>query len=712
MTEFRFPEVERYELDEALPYSFQVGRRGFLKAFGGGLAVVCLAPVAEAAAGEGGDADLHPQGGGGIEAWLHVEENGRVTVYSGKVELGQGARTVLRAAAAEELRMPVDAIDVVLGDTAMVPYDMGTWGSQTVPQMVPRIRQAAAAARAMLGQLAAESWGCDASEVEVSDGAARRGDAVLAFQELTRDRRLVGEVPADAPVTAPQDWKVLGHSARKAEAEAVVTGRPLYASDMRLEGMLYGRVLRPPSWGAALREVDLSAAQAIDGVVAVHDGDFVGVAAPDSFTAARALAKVRATWQERQEHADDRRLFEDLRAKAVTGGGRGRRGPMRRTEGDPETALTTAEVTVEASYTAEYIAHAPMETRCAVAQWREDGGLDVWTSTQSPFGVRAALASGLRMEQDQVRVRMTAAGGGFGGKGNSPEAPLEAARLARAAGRPVHIQWTREEEFAWAYFRPAALIDVTIGARRDGKLIGWKFTDYNAGTSSIDTPYRVADKEIVYYPCESPLRQGSYRALAATANNFAREMAMDELAEALQMDPFQLRVSNVDDERLREVLFRAADAFGWEEGKSTEGRGYGIACGIDKGSWVATCAEVALDAPDAEPRIMRLLTAFDCGAVLDPANVENQVVGAAIQGLGGALLERVGFADGRLRNPRFSSYRVPRFRDLPRIDTVLVDRPDQPSLGAGETPIIAIAPAIGAAIRAAGGPRHRGLPMA
>ena len=694
MSDFHFPEVERFELDEALPYSFRLGRRGFLKAFGGGLAVVCMAPAAEGAVAA---ATGQQAGSQGIDAWLHIEESGRVTVYSGKVELGQGARTVLAASAAEELRLVHSSVDVVLGDTALVPYDMGTWGSQTVPQMVPRIRQAAAAAREMLVSLAAARWGCGREELRVADGAVHRGEESLGFGELAASQELAGEVPRDIPLTPPEDWKVLGRAAQKAEARAVVTGQLEYASDLRLDGMLYGRTLRPPSYGAALRKVDTSAAEALPGVTVVHDGDFVGVAAPDSQAAERALAAIRAEWQEVQEHADDRRLFADLRARATTSG-QGRRGPMRRVEGKPDEAIAGAELKVVASYTAEFIAHAPMETRCAVARWREDGGLDVWTSTQSPFGVRSALARGLRLEEDTVRVRMTAAGGGFGGKGNSPEAPLEAARLARAAGAPVKVVWSREEEFTWAYFRPAALIDVEIGARRD--------------TSSIDTPYRVADKEITYYPCESPLRQGSYRALAATANNFAREMAIDELAEALQMDPLTLRVSNIDEPRLREVLFRAADAFGWEDRVRGNGRGFGIACGIDKGSWVATCAEVALDAPDAEPRIMRITTAFDCGAVLDPANVENQIVGAAIQGLGGALLERIGFSGGKLRNPRFSSYRVPRFRDLPRIEAVLVDRPDQPSLGAGETPIIAIAPAIGAAIRDAGGPRHRGLPMA
>jgi isoquinoline 1-oxidoreductase len=707
-----FPEVERFELEESLPYEFKLGRRGFLKMFGGGVAVVCLAPPADPRALAHAGAEQQGRGQElGIESWLEIHADGKASVYSGKVELGQGARTLLRTAAAEELRIAVEQIEVVLGDTDRVPYDMGTWGSQTVPRMVPQVRAAAAAAREMLLDLAATHFDCDRAEVDAREGAVHRASESVGYGELAADRGLVGSVPADAPTTAPEDWQLLGKSARKAEAMDVVTGNSLFASDLRLPGMLYGRVLRPPTEGAVLRKVAVDEAAAMEGVTVVHDNDFAGVCAPDLRTADRAIRKLRAEWQEVEEHAEDRDLWNTLRETAVTSSGQGRRGPMKRVEGDPDTAFADSETTISSTFTADFIAHAPMETRCAVAQWREDGGLNVWTSTQSPFGVRTALSRGLRVAAEKIRVRMTAAGGGFGGKGSSPEAPLEAARLARAAGAPVKVVWTREDEFRYAYFRPAALIDVEAGVRRDGKLTAWRFHDYNAGTSSIDTPYRVEDKEITYYPCKSPLRQGSYRALAATANNFAREMVMDELAEIVEMDGLEMRLANLDVPRLRDVLLKAADAFGWHDLKSRPGRGYGIACGIDKGSWVATCAEVALDTPDAAPRVLRLTTAFDCGAILNPDNLEHQVVGAASQGLGGALRESIGYSGGRIRNPRFSTYRVPRFRDLPRIEFVPVDRPNEPSLGAGETPIIAIAPAIGAAIKAAGGPRHHRLPM-
>jgi isoquinoline 1-oxidoreductase len=301
-------------------------------------------------------------------------------------------------------------------------------------------------------------------------------------------------------------------------------------------------------------------------------------------------------------------------------------------------------------------------------------------------------------------------GSGYGGK-HSGECAIETARLAKGAGKPVKLVWTRQEEFTWAYFRPAGVIDVT-GGIKDGKLTAWEHHNYNSGPSAMGSPYEVANHRAESHPCEAPLREGAYRALAATANHFARESHMDDLARLARLDPLEFRLKNLKDERLRGVLEAVAKKFGWGRKKPAGGHGFGIACGTEKGGWVATCAEVKVDRSTGEIDVIRLVTAFDCGAILNPNHLTNQVEGAVMMGLGGALFEHIRFDNGKILNPRLSAYRVPRFMDLPQLDTVLVNRKDKPSGGAGETPIVAVAPAIGNAICAATGVRLRSLPMA
>ncbi|MGH3051054.1 MAG: xanthine dehydrogenase family protein molybdopterin-binding subunit, partial [Gaiellaceae bacterium] len=372
--------------------------------------------------------------------------------------------------------------------------------------------------------------------------------------------------------------------------------------------------------------------------------------------------------------------------------------PVDEHHGDVEAALADAPHRLEATYTTSYVAHAPLETRAAVAEWDGDR-LTVWTGTQRPFGVRERLAEELSLGEDRIRVLAPTAGGGFGGKHDAAVA-LEAALLAREAGHPVRVHWSREHEFRSGYLRPAAVIDVRAAAREDGTLAAWDFLDVNAGAAGIGMPYRVENVRIRFQPTETPLAQGSYRALAATANNFARESHLDELAALAGADPLEFRLANLDDDRLAAALEAAADRAGW-----SSGRALGIAAGFEKGSRVATCAEVDGD------RVVRIVTAFDCGTVLDPDNLVNQIEGATAMGLGGALFERIRFDGNRIRNASLTAYRVPRFSDVPAIEVVLLDRPGEPSAGAGETPIIAVAPALTAAFGVATGRRSRTLPL-
>ncbi|HST78552.1 MAG TPA: molybdopterin cofactor-binding domain-containing protein, partial [Verrucomicrobiae bacterium] len=337
--------------------------------------------------------------------------------------------------------------------------------------------------------------------------------------------------------------------------------------------------------------------------------------------------------------------------------------------------------------------------------------LTVWTGTQRPFAVKQELAEAFHLSQDKVRVIVPDTGSAYGGK-HTGECAVEAARLAKGAGKPVKLIWTREEEFTWAYFRPAGAIDVKSGIAPEGTLVAWEFHNYNSGPAAIDTPYNVANKKIEFHPTANPpLRQGSYRGLAATANFFARESHMDELAHQIGMDPLQFRLKNITDPRLRAVFETAAEKFGWGKLPSSAGRGFGLAGGFEKGSYVAACAEVAFDRATGQAKIVRVVQAFDCGAVINPQGLKNQISGAIVMGIGGALFEAIHFDNGRVTNPHFYEYRLPRFKDAPKVEVELIDRKDQKSMGAGETPIMALAPAVANAIFNANGKRLRSLPL-
>lgn len=709
-------EPERYELHEAFGETFEIDRREFFRIAGAGLVVLCLLREAPAyqQPGRGGR-----RGGGGfgampaeIGAWLHIGKDGMVTVFTGKAEVGQNIRTSLTQVVAEELHLPVERIAVVMGDTARTPFDMGTFGSRTTPSMAPQLRRAAAAAREQLVNLAAEKWGVKRDKIVVADGSVKElgSDRSLGFGELTQGQKLLKAIGDAVPTTPAADWRVAGQSVQKVNGRDFVTGRHQYASDVSLPGIQHGRVLRAPSVHAKLTSVDTSKAEAMPGVKVCRDESFVGVTAPDEQTAARALAAIKAEWSA-EPGANDRDLFATLKkpSNQPARGGGGFGGPSRNESGSIKEGLASADVKVERTFTVAYIAHAPLEPRAAVAQWEGDR-LTVWTGTQRPFGVRDELTRAFNMPQDRVRVIVPDTGAGYGGK-HTGEAAVEAARLAKAAGKPVKLVWTREEEFTWAYFRPAGVIETTAGVCKDGTITAWEFHNYNSGGSGIETPYTVANRRVATHASSSPLRQGSYRALASTANHFARETVIDELARAIGMDPLAFRLKNLKDDRLRAVLNAAAEQFGWGKSKPEPGHGFGIAGGTEKGSYVATCGEVAVDSADGRVRIVKLVAAFECGAILNPDHLKNQVEGSLMMGLGGALFEAIRFENGKILNPRFSRYRVPRFSDLPAIEVVLLDRKDLPSAGAGETPIVAVAPAIGNALFDASGTRLHDLPM-
>jgi CO/xanthine dehydrogenase Mo-binding subunit len=601
-------ELRQHDLISRLPHTFSFDRRGFFKVLGGGL-LVCLA--ARHAMSQESGATLHhdhelPKT---LDSWLHIGENGEVTAFTGKVEVGQNVRTSLAQQVAEELRMPLTSVRLIMGDTELTPYDMAL----------------SAAARR-------RRWACSC-------------------------------VTADA-------------------ASLIKTVRAL-----------------AETFHAKLISCDTSQAEKIPGVSVVRDGDFIGVSAADVTTADRAARAIRAQW-DAPPQISDRDLFDQLRKPASDKDDDTEQYAL----GSVEESRTQAAKTLKQTYTVAYIAHTPLEPRAAVAEWK-DGKLTVWTGTQRPFAVAEELAQTFHLAPESVRVIVPDTGSAYGGK-HTGEAGVEAARLAKAAGKPVKLIWSREEEFTWAYFRPAGVIDVSSGAKADGTLVFWEFDNYNSGPAAMRTPYEVANQHITFHPSDAPSRQGSYRSLAAAANHFARESHMDELAHELRIDPLEFRLKNLKNDRLRAVFQAAAEKFAWGKQKNSSGMGGGF----EKGGYIATCAEVSVER--GAVKVVRVVQAFDCGAVVNPQGLKNQIAGAIMQGLGGALFEAIRFENGRIVNPHLAEYRVPRFSDLPNIEVVLVDRKDQRSMGAGETPLTGIAPAVANAIFGAAGVRLRSMPLA
>lgn len=577
---------------------------------------------------------------------VEVARDGTVNAYTAKVELGQGAMTELTMAVAEEMRVPVSRVRLVMGDTGRCPDDGGTWASLTTPEAVPLLRQAA---------------------------AEKRG----------------------GPVTPASEWKVMGTPVRDLRGMAIVTGRQIYPSDLRMEGMLYARASRPPHYRAKL----LKAGEA-PGVRVLRDADLCAAVSADPVEAKRAAEALHCEWEAipfpapPSDRAALSRSFKDNSTPPVEN--MNTRYPPLLRRGDAHAAWTAAraEDRHAARYFLPFITHVPMEPRAALAVWRE-GALDVRSGTQAPFAVRTELAKALGVPEEKVRVRAMGPGGAFGSKQRA-EVEIEAARLARLAGVPVFLQWSREEEFTCAYLRPAALVEID-SCISGGKLAAWIHRNYNAGAPGLMTPYDTGNISCEFHRAPSPVRQGSYRSLASVSNTFARESHLDEWAARLKADPLEFRLRNVADDRLRAVLERLRKVPG------------GLACTIEKQARIALRAEV--DVKGREIRVKRLVYAGDYGAIVNPLNLRKQIEGALVQGLGGALFEEVLFTGTEQKTRHLSSYRVPRFSDTPPIDVDLIDRRDIASAGAGEAAITLVAPAIANAVFVVTGQRLRELPL-
>jgi nicotinate dehydrogenase subunit B len=679
-----------------------VDRRDFLKLGGGGIAVLLSLKGTEMVA-----AGLELQQGypDDFNAYLRVGEDGRVSVLSGKIEMGQGVETSQAQMVAEELRVPLGRIDMVMGDTERSVWDAGTWGSLTTRVFGPALRAAAAEARTVLMELAAEGFEVPVDRLVAEDGVISiQGESrSVSYGELARGQRIERHLQGEAALTAVRDFEVMGTSPRRLDAEAKVTGAAVYAGDVRIPGMVRARILRPPALDATLQDVDVSDAEAMDGVTVVRDGDLVAVLHEDPEVAERALGRVRAEWDVPAPQVDNDTIWDHLVAAAPRGRTGQERGSLERGES------ACSRIFVHTWYD-NYVAHAPMEPHTALAS-RTGDTITLWVSTQSPFGDQRRVAGALAIDPGQVRVVTPYVGGGFGGKAVNPQA-LEAARLAWRSGVPVQVQWTREEEFLYDTYHSAAVVEVRSGIDGDGRIQLWDYHVYMAGTRGSEIYYDVPNVAVVSHTADAhPVATGAWRAPGANTNVFARESQIDLMAADAGIDPLEFRLRNLTDPRMRRVLQTVADAAGYTPAPGPSGRGFGCACGIDAGTYVAHLAQVRVDEASGQVRVERVWCAQDMGVVVNPDGARMQMEGCITQGLGFTLMEKLHFRGGNVLDRNFDSYRIPQFSDLPEIETILVANDEVPPQGGGEPAIIGMAAVVANGIFDATGARVTTMPM-
>lgn len=686
--------------NRATPHSrARLTRREFLGAAGGlvlffSLPPESLAPRAEASSA----ADLN--------AWLRVGPKAEVTVFTGAVELGQGVGTALAQMVAEELTFPVSAVKMVMGDTERAPSVGDGHTGGTIATVGLRLREVAAEAREMLAHMAAQRWGVSPEAVTVAGGRAvlpSAPDTSVGLGELAQGQPITGRATSPAALTPESEHRAIGQRAPRAEGPALVTGKAKFVADLRLPGMAYGKVLRPPCLGAQLVAAEVGVARAQPGVVAVvSEGGFVGVVAVRSDLAERALRVVQATWRE-ADHPSMTTLFEDLRRTA-------RRDGPEQSKGDTEAALTGARHGFSASYRAAFVAHAPIEPHGAVAAPGPEG-LTVYVSTPRPQAHREAVAAALSLPPARVRVVAMPVGGAFGGK-DAADVSVEAARLATAAGRPVMLTQSRREELAWNYFRPAALVDLRCGVSAAGRITAWDCAVFNCGARGADPGYSFPNLRLRSHRCDPPLRQGHWRGDGGPLNTFAREVHLDYVASELGIDPVDFRLRHLDGSpRLAAVVRAAAERYGWRPRRAPTGLGVGFACAADSGTCAAQIAEVEVARRSGEVRVRRVMVAQDSGLVVNPDGLRSQIEGAVVMGLGFALREAVRYEQGRILTDHFASYPIPTLAETPEIDVVLVSDRETPPKAAGEPAIFPVAAAVANAVFDATGKRFRELPI-
>jgi len=644
-------------------------------------------------------------------AFLRIAGDGTVSCITGKVEMGQGIITSLAQLMAEELNVAVDKIKMVMGDTDFCPYDEGTWGSLTIWQFSPLMRAAAAEARGVLTELASSQLGVPVSGLEVRDGVVfdkQNPGRKISYAKLASGKRIEKFLDVKPSPENPANFTIAGKPMKRRDSLEKVTGKARYTGDLKVPGMAFARILRPPSHFAKLKTVDVSGAEAIPGTQIIKDGDFIAVLNENKDKADEAIVKIKAEYEFNEPNVNDQNLYDRMTGADSTVYVVG-------SEGDLASGVKQSEKLFESEFFDPYVAHATIETHTALGKMDGDK-LTVWASCQTPFGLQDAISEEFRMPPDKVRVIVPFIGGGFGGK-IAFQQGLEVARLVKLSGKPVMLIWTRDEEFFYDTYHPAGVYRVKSGIDNSGKIRLWDYRIYYGGTRGCDTIYDIPNYKITSMdqkeraPAIHPFNTGPWRAPNANSNVFARESQIDIMAAAAGIDPLEFRLKNLKDEKMIACLKAAADKFGYVSGKAPSGRGIGIACGTDAGTWVALIGEVKVDRNTGHVQVERVVCAQDMGLCVNPQGAILQIEGCVMMGLGYTLSEETLFEGGKISTRGFDTYQIPRFSWTPVIESVILDRMDQPPTGGGEPAIIAIGAVVANAIFDATGARLYRLPM-
>ena len=644
-------------------------------------------------------------------AFLLIAEDGTVSCFTGKIEMGQGIITSLAQMMADELNVPFENVKMVMGDTDLCPWDGGTWGSLSTRSFGPNMRAAAAEARGVLLSLASEKLGVPAAQLEVRNGIITDTKNIknsVSYAQLTKGKRIEKYLDVKPSVEDYTDFTYVGKSYKRVDAFAKVTGEAKFTGDLRLPGMVYARILRPPSHGAKLTSVDYSQAEKMDGIKVIRDGDLVAVLHESRNKADAAIVKIEAEYSISEMPVNDKTIFDWILKAESTAREVNR-------VGDLETGRKLSTKTFTSEFHDPYLAHAPIETHTALAQLEGDK-LTVWASTQLPFPLKDALVSELGFPPEKVRVIVPLVGGGFGGKSAYRQA-MEAAKLAKLTGKPVMVAWTREEEFFYDNFHSAGVVKINSGIDNSGMIKFWDYNVYYSGTRGAETIYDVPNVRTTSYsrkkdaPPVHPFATGPWRAPNNNTNTFARESHTDIMAAAAGIDPLEFRLKNLRDNKMIACLKAVAEKFGYKPGKALEGNGIGIAVGTDAGTWVAMIAEIKVDKTTGKVEVLRITCAQDMGLCVNPEGATIQMEGCITMGLGYTFTEELLFEGGNIKNRNFDTYEIPRFSWLPKIETVILDRKDQAPQGGGEPAIITVGAAVANAVFNATGARLFRMPF-
>jgi isoquinoline 1-oxidoreductase len=612
---------------------------------------------------------------------------------------------------ADELDVSLDTIDIILGDTDLCPWDNGTHGSLSTRQFGQLMRAAAAKARAVLLEMAGKELSVVPAELEVQNGiisSKKDKSKSISYAELTKGKEILESSNGDAPMKKASEFKIMGTSRFHVDGRDKVTGKAQYSGDIQLPGLLRARILRAPSLEATLISADTSEAEKIDGVQLVRDGDFIAVLHKSQDTANLAISKIKAEYKEVPVNINNQNLHKYILEKTTES-------EDVQSGGAVATGEKLSDKIFDLEYRDPYLAHTPVETHSATAVF-ENGKLTIWTSCQHPFPTREEIAEILKIEGKDVRVMPIFTGGGFGGKGDDYQG-IEAARLAKATGKPVQVIYTREEEFMFDRFRPAAVVKIRSGLDTKGNISFWDYGVYLGGSRGAkqfyDIPnhltraFRVEDGKM-----DHPVYTGAWRGPSNNTNTFARESQVDIMAHAAVMDPVEFRLKHLKENPKMSALLKAgAEKFGWTPAKGPSGRGYGVACGQDAGTDVAVLVEVTVDKKTGHIQVKRAVASQNMGMVVNPQGAVIQAEGCIIMGLGYALTEEVMFEGRKILSQNFGDYTIPRFSWVPEIDVVLMDAQNDPPQGGGEPAIICMGGAIANAVFDACGARVYQLPI-